>query len=619
MSGESDDLLYQSATGALLFPDLTDNGDELDFTKDFFSDDLSHSNDLNGASYESMGGDDLIAELEGQDVFSRLPTSSELDDGTGFGVDAADLKGGLSLSSPAHSKPFANGQILPTYGNFQKPSINLAHMSSSNTGGFGGGGGGGGSAVSEMYMQHQSRNNGISGLSSPTSPGMKSSGLLSPGATSEKLNCLSLEHHQIGGGYSPYNRQAAFDVKGTVAQSFSKRGPYSPVGVVVQHNQGGPGSDKRFPSSPLSSPSVSSQQNSNGISSGGPYSASGGQDLLGSGSVITSVSDVMHSSPSAHSVNSLDGASPRSLSNSSTEGKDSVVDGMLVPADGGGLKIQQQSKPLFLSSPGLAQRLGSAVDTSGFVDANGDALRPLSMHSRSSAMQRSFSSHALGQLRNISPNMSQGSEQTGSFNRIGGPSDAPSRLSNESGSPHLQPQLSDLQNVHHIRPLMQSMRRVHSTGDIQTLNGMTGGGTSPSSLDRPNYEDGGFKIGRYTMEERKIRIHRYQQKRTQRNFNKKIKYACRKTLADSRPRVRGRFAKNDDVGEAQVKHEIKDEDEEEDNIMGFEEEEFFVDEDSSGDLSDVLGMSGVKLENPPAKGVKMEHHHILDRKQLLQT
>lgn len=52
---------------------------------------------------------------------------------------------------------------------------------------------------------------------------------------------------------------------------------------------------------------------------------------------------------------------------------------------------------------------------------------------------------------------------------------------------------------------------------------MAGGGTSPSALDRPNYEDGGFKIGRYTMEERKIRIHRYQQKRTQRNFNKKIK------------------------------------------------------------------------------------------------
>lgn len=28
-----------------------------------------------------------------------------------------------------------------------------------------------------------------------------------------------------------------------------------------------------------------------------------------------------------------------------------------------------------------------------------------------------------------------------------------------------------------------------------------------------------------------------------------LQYACRKTLADSRPRVRGRFAKNDDYGE----------------------------------------------------------------------
>ncbi|KAL0305238.1 UNVERIFIED_CONTAM: hypothetical protein Sangu_3044600 [Sesamum angustifolium] len=29
----------------------------------------------------------------------------------------------------------------------------------------------------------------------------------------------------------------------------------------------------------------------------------------------------------------------------------------------------------------------------------------------------------------------------------------------------------------------------------------------------------------------------------------KMQYACRKTLADSRPRVRGRFAKNDELGE----------------------------------------------------------------------
>ncbi|KXZ53634.1 hypothetical protein GPECTOR_6g551 [Gonium pectorale] len=53
-------------------------------------------------------------------------------------------------------------------------------------------------------------------------------------------------------------------------------------------------------------------------------------------------------------------------------------------------------------------------------------------------------------------------------------------------------------------------------------------------------------IGRLTAEERLQRILRYRTKRAQRNFNREIKYQCRKTLADSRPRVGGRFARNDD-------------------------------------------------------------------------
>lgn len=57
-------------------------------------------------------------------------------------------------------------------------------------------------------------------------------------------------------------------------------------------------------------------------------------------------------------------------------------------------------------------------------------------------------------------------------------------------------------------------------------------------------EDPNLKITRYSAEERKDRILRYLKKRSQRNFNKTIKYACRKTLADKRVRIRGRFAKN---------------------------------------------------------------------------
>ncbi|KAK3033125.1 hypothetical protein RJ639_036484 [Escallonia herrerae] len=59
-------------------------------------------------------------------------------------------------------------------------------------------------------------------------------------------------------------------------------------------------------------------------------------------------------------------------------------------------------------------------------------------------------------------------------------------------------------------------------------------------------EEPAMKVGRYSVEERKDRILRYLKKRNQRNFNKTIKYACRKTLADKRVRVRGRFAKNNE-------------------------------------------------------------------------
>eukprot|EP00850_Spirogloea_muscicola_P015741 SM000123S25853 [mRNA] locus=s123:304436:307251:+ [translate_table: standard] len=230
---------------------------------------------------------------------------------------------------------------------------------------------------------------------------------------------------------------------------------------------------------------------------------------------------------------------------------------------GGGEKL----KPVLMAppAPGMMHMgaLAAAGDQGGAMpnmDAGGDGLRPLLAMvrppPRSIAMHRSYSSHALGQLRTLAPAppppppplpMAESAMLPGAvagFARVA-PLDHMGRMA--VPAVRMQPTLSDLQGMH-VRPIMPpmgGMRRVHSTGDIQGMQmqmattGMPGG----------PYDEGSFKIGRYTLEERKLRISRYRQKRTERNFNKKIKYACRKTLADSRPRVRGRFARNDEVGD----------------------------------------------------------------------
>ncbi|KAF2283374.1 hypothetical protein GH714_003625 [Hevea brasiliensis] len=87
------------------------------------------------------------------------------------------------------------------------------------------------------------------------------------------------------------------------------------------------------------------------------------------------------------------------------------------------------------------------------------------------------------------------------------------------------------------------VRRVFSTGDLQHGHKAD----SPLSSESSVIIESMSKACKYSPEEKKERIEKYRSKRTQRNFNKKIKYACRKTLADSRPRIRGRFARNDEI------------------------------------------------------------------------
>ena len=59
------------------------------------------------------------------------------------------------------------------------------------------------------------------------------------------------------------------------------------------------------------------------------------------------------------------------------------------------------------------------------------------------------------------------------------------------------------------------------------------------------------RIGIYTPAERAAVLARFYGKRTRRNWQKKIRYNCRKSLADSRLRVKGRFVKRAEEQEQQ--------------------------------------------------------------------
>ncbi|RZB88019.1 hypothetical protein D0Y65_027500 [Glycine soja] len=114
-----------------------------------------------------------------------------------------------------------------------------------------------------------------------------------------------------------------------------------------------------------------------------------------------------------------------------------------------------------------------------------------------------------------------------------------------------------------------------------------GAGSSASLPEISNLEDSSFKVGKLSVEQRKEKINRYMKKRNERNFSKKIKYACRKTLADSRPRVRGRFAKNDDFGETNRTTSSNHEEDDEEEVV-------VKDEDDMVDSSDIFAhISGV--------------------------
>ncbi|MBA0814005.1 hypothetical protein Gohar_019856 [Gossypium harknessii] len=83
------------------------------------------------------------------------------------------------------------------------------------------------------------------------------------------------------------------------------------------------------------------------------------------------------------------------------------------------------------------------------------------------------------------------------------------------------------------------MRRAFSEGDMKTL-GNVNVSVIHSPLQRP------ITVSSCSTKDRREKLSRYRNKKTKRNFGRKIKYACRKALADCQPRIRGRFAKTEE-------------------------------------------------------------------------
>lgn len=69
------------------------------------------------------------------------------------------------------------------------------------------------------------------------------------------------------------------------------------------------------------------------------------------------------------------------------------------------------------------------------------------------------------------------------------------------------------------------------------------------------------KIGTITVEERRQKVLKFLEKRKNRIFKKRISYACRKRVADSRVRVKGRFVTKEQAAKlAKPQNDIKDRD-----------------------------------------------------------
>lgn len=91
-------------------------------------------------------------------------------------------------------------------------------------------------------------------------------------------------------------------------------------------------------------------------------------------------------------------------------------------------------------------------------------------------------------------------------------------------------------------------RRSYSMGDLPAPGQLPRPSLPPAfegllSPDFAKIYNSGGRVGIYTPEERLALVRRFHEKRLRRVWSKKIRYDCRKNLADRRVRVKGRFVK----------------------------------------------------------------------------
>jgi hypothetical protein len=87
---------------------------------------------------------------------------------------------------------------------------------------------------------------------------------------------------------------------------------------------------------------------------------------------------------------------------------------------------------------------------------------------------------------------------------------------------------------------------VPTTATISSTSTTTSTTTTSTTISMELLNKDG-RIGIYLPEARRARIARFHAKRSNRVWRKRIKYDCRKKLADSRPRIKGRFVKRSDM------------------------------------------------------------------------